>query len=714
MLSVMLLMVLLLPMYSAAQDDDDQGQEQDPSTRIARISYVRGPVSFEPAGTQEWVNAVVNRPVTTGDKLWTDNGARAELQLGSATVRLASTTGFSFLNLSDYVTQIRLTEGTLNVRVRRLDENETFEIDTPNLAFSVLRPGRYRIDVNENGDSTAISVIDGQGEVTGGGSAYNVQAGDTATFSGLDQLSANVEDLVPADDFDEWCMDRDRRENHSISARYVDTDVVGYSDLDDYGGWRPVPEYGTVWFPHVTVTDWAPYRYGHWAWIAPWGWTWVDDEPWGFAPFHYGRWVMVDGVWGWIPCPPRAYVGVAYVRPVYAPALVAWVGGPHFAVGIGVGSYAPGVNVGWFPLGPREVYVPSYNVSRTYINNVNISNTTINQTVINNYYHTTVVNNATNVRYVNRSAVTVTTPATFTSARPVAQNMVRVNNRKLVSAPVAVRAPSVAPTQQSVTGAGRQANVRPPASLSNRAVVAKTAPPPTPLPFAKQQKAIEANGGRPLPVAQVRQMERQNEPAARPNIRVAPRVNTAAAVEARRDRAMQQEQGNANSQANRPNAASPNRPSNAGNSNLVYRPPAENANREPNGPSSPANPRQYNDRPPSARPLNTPLDQKQARQMQQLHEQQDRGRAQLEQEQQRQDRVLRQEHANEERRQQATQQQERQLQQMEQRHDQQQQELRQEQRQEREQQRTESRPAPQPHEQSRPEPPQRRDQRQRQ
>jgi len=93
---------------------------------------------------------------------------------------------------------------------------------------------------------------------------------------------------------------RDRREDHSASRRYVSDEAVGYEDLDEYGGWRNTPDYGTVWFPHTTVAGWAPYRYGHWVWIAPWGYTWVDDEPWGFAPFHYGRWVAVGGDWGWI------------------------------------------------------------------------------------------------------------------------------------------------------------------------------------------------------------------------------------------------------------------------------------------------------------------------------------------------------------------------------------------------------------------------------
>ena len=107
--------------------------------------------------------------MTTGDKLWADSNGRVELQLDGSLIRLSNNTGFSFLNLSDNVTQIQLTAGTLLVHVRRLDDNETYEIDTPNLAFSVLRPGVYRVSVNEAGDSTAIKVRSGQGEVTGGG-----------------------------------------------------------------------------------------------------------------------------------------------------------------------------------------------------------------------------------------------------------------------------------------------------------------------------------------------------------------------------------------------------------------------------------------------------------------------------------------------------------------------------------------------------------------
>ena len=154
--SLALLLAIAIPQRALADDDDPPG-------RVARLAYVQGNVSFQPAGTDDWVAAVVNRPLTTGDKLWNDNDSLTELHLGSAFVRLGANTGFSFLNLTDNMTQIRLTEGTLNIRVRRLSDDEAYEIDTPNLAFSVLRAGNYKVNVNENGDTTVVLIRDGEG-----------------------------------------------------------------------------------------------------------------------------------------------------------------------------------------------------------------------------------------------------------------------------------------------------------------------------------------------------------------------------------------------------------------------------------------------------------------------------------------------------------------------------------------------------------------------
>ena len=485
--------------------------QDDPPGRVGRLTYMNGDVSFRPGDMDDWVAADFNRPLTTGDHLWTDQDARAELHVGSAALRMNSLTAFEFLNLDDSNVQIRLAQGSLSFRVRDLGDQETFEVDTPNLAFSVLRPGEYRIDVDADNQTTFVTVRGGQGEVTGGGQAFTVHPREQAQVSGSDTISVDVAGAPDPDDWDQWCSARNQREDASPSLRYVSREMVGYQDLDDHGSWRTVPDYGAVWVPAGVAADWAPYHNGHWAWVDPWGWTWVDDAPWGFAPFHYGRWVYV-GYWAWVPGPIAA-------RPVYAPALVAWVGGGGGGIGIRVGG---GPGIGWFPLGPREVYVPSHRVSAAYINRVNVTNTTI----VNNITVTNI--NVTNVRYMNRNApgaVTAVPQGALASARPVQSVAVRVDARTIQSAQVITTAP-VAPSRQSVLGAAPAGRAKqPPAAIQSRPVVAKRAPPPPPVSFTQKQQALASNPGRPLEANQVQQL-RSAQPAPRPLVRQAPAART--------------------------------------------------------------------------------------------------------------------------------------------------------------------------------------------
>src|SRR5205809_5413287 len=318
---ILLAGIALLGATAAAQDEDD------PPGRVARMNYVQGSVSFQPGGEGDWVSAVPNRPLTSGDNLWTDRGSRAELHVGSSAIRLSSESSLTFLDLRDDTTQLRLSQGTMVLHVRHLDNNDLFEVNTPNLAFTLRRPGEYRIDVDGDRGETNITVWNGGGEVTGGGNSYDVVAGQEARFYGTDELRYDVSSIRQSDDFYNWSSDRDRREERYESARYVSPEMTGYEDLDEYGRWTTVADYGNVWIPTNVGSDWAPYRDGHWAYISPWGWTWVDDEPWGFAPFHYGRWAYVSDRWCWV-------LGPVAVRPVHARALVALVGGPADRAGV--------------------------------------------------------------------------------------------------------------------------------------------------------------------------------------------------------------------------------------------------------------------------------------------------------------------------------------------------------------------------------------------
>ncbi len=496
------LLMLQSPITSVAQDQDDQ----DPPSRVARMNYVQGSVSFQPGGEGDWVDAVPNRPLTTGDNLWTDQGARAELHVGSTAIRLAPETSMTLLNLDDSTLQLRLSEGTIMLRVRHLDDGDLVEVDTPNLAFSLQRTGEYRIDVDSAGNVTSVSVWSGRGEVTGGGYSYTVVAGQSAHFSGTDQLNYDIAQLPGADDFDNWAFQRDHREDGAESANYVSPEMTGYEDLDDYGHWQYVAGYGTVWVPSGVASDWAPYREGHWAYISPWGWTWVDNEPWGFAPFHYGRWAYAENRWCWVP-------GPVAVRPVYAPALVAFVGG----VGISIGG---GPGVGWFPLAPGEVYMPYYRGSRAYVDRINVTNTVVSVTRVANVYNVYNSNerNVTRISYVNQrvnNGVTLVARDTFVNARPVARNLGHFDARQMADAPVE-HGIQMQPVRNSVLGAGAPARFKPPQAIVNRRVVATQRPAPPKQSFEQRQAAnirTEQPSARPQPLSNPQGNER---PVARP------------------------------------------------------------------------------------------------------------------------------------------------------------------------------------------------------
>src|SRR5208283_2802989 len=349
-------------------------------------------------------------------------------------------------------------------------------------------------DVDAAGNATIVRVRSGEGQAWGEGAAYTVGAGQQATFVGEGLRDYSFDAMSAADEFDSWCFERNRREDNSVAGRYVSPDIVGYSDLDNYGAWRSVEGYGNVWFPTAVAADWAPYRNGHWAWVDPWGWTWVDDAPWGFAPFHYGRWAYVSTRWCWVP-------GPIAVRPVYAPALVAFVGGAGFSLALSTGAVA---GIAWFPLGPGEVYRPAYAASQNYFTSVNVSNTVVNTTVINNVYN----NNVTNIVYRNRElpgAVTAVPTSTFSGAQPVAGHAVPVSAALLAREPVGPVA-SITPTRASVLAVGAVAAGaaavaiahRPPAAVLARPVVARTPPPPPPPAFSAKASLLAAHPGAPL------------------------------------------------------------------------------------------------------------------------------------------------------------------------------------------------------------------------
>jgi hypothetical protein len=461
----------------------------DPPGRVARMSYASGSVSFAPAGSGQWAELQINRPLVTGDSIWVSDNGRAELHIGSSALRFNERTSVSLLTLSDETVQLKMTQGTMVVRVRNLSDQESFEIDTPNLAFSLQEAGEYRININED-NSTTVMVRRGTAIAYGDRDSVTIREAEQVNFSGTNLSHDAINRMPPYDNFDRWVNDRDRAEDTSVSARYVSRDMIGYQQLDNYGTWENNPQYGAIWIPRDTEIGWAPYRSGNWTWIAPWGWTWVDRAPWGFAPYHYGRWAHIGPRWAWVPG-HHARNEVA----VYAPALVAFVGGSGVSASLSIsfGNVARPA-VAWFPLAPGEAYRPGYYSSTRYVNNINRNVIVNNNTVINNR---TVYINQRDSRWV--TAVPATS---FAKGEFVGPTYKTIKPGQLTNLQVGVGtgAPAIRPENTSMFGTARRVTTPENDRLRNRPVVATIRPAELPTvqvgPIDRSNRAHDDGRGR--------------------------------------------------------------------------------------------------------------------------------------------------------------------------------------------------------------------------
>jgi hypothetical protein len=529
-----LLIGSLLPLLGGAllaQDAAPPPGSGDPPARVARISSATGTVSFQPSGDTTWSLASVNYPLTTGDRLYTDRGARAELQAGRLTLRVAEGSDLTVTSLTDQFTQVGMAQGILRVSVYEMAPGDSVEIDTPRGALTLLAAGEYRVDAPSDDSPMVVAVGRGTLEWTAGGVAQLVKGGQAITISGIDVIQVASVALAAPDAFDQWSADRDRKLASSPSAKFVGRDIPGYADLDEAGTWQPDAEYGPVWYPTGVAVDWAPYRHGHWAWIEPWGWTWVEREPWGYAPFHYGRWAFVRSRWGWVP---GSWVG----RPYYAPALVVFVDGDSFRAG----------SQAWFPLGPGEPFHPWYHSGDAYRRRLNVA--TFGR--VRNVESADV----TTINYRNRRlAMTVVPVTTFRSGLPVSRRIIPITQNQILRARIAPHpftlpgasaeagggmapntprarrptwfqapapraAPTVRPNQPLVVRravpAPRQApSAGPgnrPAAPAPRVLIGRHQPPPQEPPFQERQKAMRPDVGRPLEPQQIDNL-RKGKPA---------------------------------------------------------------------------------------------------------------------------------------------------------------------------------------------------------
>jgi hypothetical protein len=385
----------------------------EPPNRVGRVSLVEGNVSFFMDRSEGWKPARINFPVTSENSVWTEGASRAEVRIGPSAIRVDDNSILDFIRIDDDNTLAYLQRGSINIRNRgdgdSRDRN-TLNVETADGRFVIEGNGRYRIDAAQDGVESRISVYAGRARFEAANnrdSSVTVDRGRTLIVQGQRGASNFRFETAAESGFDRWAdardRDWDRTHTRYASSQVVSSYMTGYEELDTHGDWIDNGEYGRVWAPRYVSSGWAPYRHGSWSYVNPWGWTWVDDAPWGFAPFHYGRWVTINSRWCWWP-------GAYNRRPAYAPALVAWYGRPGLSVSVSVGE-----PVGWFPLAPREHYVPRYTNNVNYIRNVNY--VTNNVTIINNNPPARYQNQVPGATFVNQNV--------FVQSKPIAVNAIR-------------------------------------------------------------------------------------------------------------------------------------------------------------------------------------------------------------------------------------------------------------------------------------------------
>ena len=332
---------------------------------VGRVSLIRGDVSTQHNGSTDWTAATMNTPVVGGDSVATGAGARTEVQLDFANVlRMDQNTNARVADLTRNHLQVQVASGLVSFNVLAGNQVQS-EIDTPNVGIHPAGEGSYRVEVRSDSE-TRVIVMRGQADVSTQQGSTRVSAGQMITIQGTDNPQYQTSNAPARDEWDQWNSERDRHINQATSWQHTDRYYVGTQDLDAYGHWQDVPDYGNVWVPAANP-DWAPYRDGRWTYEPYYGWTWVSYEPWGWAPYHYGRWMVYGGSWCWWPGPVIGYPGY---YPVWAPAYVSFFGfGGHVGFGFGIG-FGVGFGfgrVGWLPIGPGDFYHPWYGAySRGY------------------------------------------------------------------------------------------------------------------------------------------------------------------------------------------------------------------------------------------------------------------------------------------------------------------------------------------------------------
>ncbi|HTV89755.1 MAG TPA: DUF6600 domain-containing protein [Stellaceae bacterium] len=410
-----------------------------PEPLVGRVVAIEGGIQIRSAGGQ-WSAAEVDLPLAGGMAVRADADGRAELRFGADTVALAAGSEVELGQLDAAAgLHLLLHQGRIGVALSPADPTHTIDVDTPRGQVWLQTAGNYDIAAGDAKGPVRLEVFSGQARFVGSGSGTTIAAGEASALGADDPVLTKL-DAAATDAFSQWWQAADAAADASAALAHVSPEMTGYAALAGAGRWQNVTGYGAVWFPTAAPSDWVPYRFGHWRWIEPWGWTWIDDRAWGFAPSHYGRWARfpADGGtrrWGWVPGEPRV------ADPEFMPAAVAFLG----TSGVGI-SYpdASGPAVGWFPLAPGEVYWPRYTSDLATIRRLN-RGAVADVAAIGPTTDGTPPASVIDGTYRNREFATVVPRAVFVAGKPVAPAIVQLPAERLKNAPLLAGSPDIAP-----------------------------------------------------------------------------------------------------------------------------------------------------------------------------------------------------------------------------------------------------------------------------
>ena len=434
------LLLLLMGGFPARAGDPTQ-------SRVGRIAVAEGNVavrlaaSDRPAASHragEWADAGLNHPIAAGMSVRSSAQGRAVLRIGAEIIALSGATEFEIVQLDHGGARITLRRGRIGVRLSQSDPAHRFDIDIPRGGVSLIAPGDYDIMAGDDNAPARLAVMNGAARFAGKGLDVAVSTAAAILLGGNDPVAA-LPGGTDGDDFVAWWRPA-KRDAPEPALHHVSAAMTGREALDEHGNWETVDGYGAVWFPQELPDDWAPYRQGQWRWIGPWGWTWIDDMPWGFAPSHYGRWAKLGGSnadagrWGWVPGKPEKH-------PAYMPAVVAFLG----TAGVGLSypdAFSPAV--AWFPVAPGEVYWPDFTGDLDAIRRLNAGAVDDPETIgpaLKDDPPADIVAG----EYRNRRFASVVPRSVFIGGKPVAKALIELPSRRLDNAPLLAGSPQISP-----------------------------------------------------------------------------------------------------------------------------------------------------------------------------------------------------------------------------------------------------------------------------